>query len=320
MSIGAIPRGRLGLGCVTFGREIPEDACFALMDYAVEHGITLFDTAEAYGGGQARSYRREQLNVDDIREVSDEMHSSEKIIGRWLKSRGSRDRITIVTKVTRDFRRAQVRAALEASLKRLQTDHVDIYLGHLFDAETPVDETVAAFDAVRTAGLARRIGCGNYSGAQLRAALDSSRMQGLRPFEVAELPCNLLQDSPDALPVARDHGLHVLAYSPLAAGFLTGKYSPDRAAFPKGSRFDVIPGHADIYFNERNFRRVAQLQKLAKQTGVPAEELAIAWVLQALPDSTVLVGARTVAHLATALNAQRQKFDATWTTEIANWS
>src|SRR3989454_12828447 len=81
---------RIGLGCATFGREIDEDASFRIMDYAVERGITLFDTAEAYGGGQAREYRRTQLDVDDEREVSGEMHSSEKIIGRWLRSRGCR--------------------------------------------------------------------------------------------------------------------------------------------------------------------------------------------------------------------------------------
>ena len=131
------PARRLALGCTTFGREIPEETAFALMDYAVAHGITLFDTAEAYGGGQARAYRRDRLGIDDTREVSGEMHSSEKIIGRWLKSRGCRDQITLVTKVTRDFTRAHVRAALEASLSRLQTDRVDLYLYHSFDQTTP---------------------------------------------------------------------------------------------------------------------------------------------------------------------------------------
>ena len=89
---------RIGLGCTTFGREIPEATAFSLMDYAVAHGITLFDTAEAYGGGQARDTRRRMLGVDDTREVSHELHSSEKIIGRWLQARGCRDRITLVTK------------------------------------------------------------------------------------------------------------------------------------------------------------------------------------------------------------------------------
>ncbi len=153
------PARRLALGCTTFGREIPEATAFALVDFAVAHGITLFDTAEAYGGGQARAYRRERLGLDDIREVSGELHSSEKIIGRWLTSRGCRDQITLVTKVTRDFSRAHVRAALEASLARLQTDRVDLYLYHSYDSTTPAAETAAAMDAVIRAGLTWAGGC-----------------------------------------------------------------------------------------------------------------------------------------------------------------
>src|SRR5215831_19946331 len=101
----AIPASRIGLGCATFGREVTEEAAFRIMDYAVERGITLFDTAEAYGGGQARQYRKNLLGVDDEREVSGEMHSSEKIIGRWLRATGMRDRIVLLTKVARNFTR-----------------------------------------------------------------------------------------------------------------------------------------------------------------------------------------------------------------------
>lgn len=310
---------RLGLGCTTFGRESTEAEAFALMDYAVAHGITLFDTAEAYGGGQARNYRRERLGVDDVREVSDEMHSSEKIIGRWLHSRGGRDRITLVTKTTRDFRLTSVRAALEASLTRLQTDRADLYLYHSPDPATPPEEASAALDAVVRAGLARAGGCSNYSAGQLRDALAvSSRLNHLR-FEAIQLGYNLLQDTPDALPDAKAHGLGVLAYSPLAAGFLTGKYTPNRANIPKGTRFDVIPAHADIYFNPRNFERVDRLHRLAARSGVPALQLAMGWVLQNPAVTTVLVGARTEAHLANALAAQELAFTPGWMAEIASW-
>ena len=225
----------------------------------------LFDTAEAYGGGQARTYRREQLGIFDVREVSDEMHSSEKIIGRWFKARGTRDQITLVTKVSRDFTAGHVRAALEASLTRLQTDHVDVYLFHSYDASTPVEEAAGAIDAVIRAGLARAGGCSNHSGAQLEAALEASRRLGLRPPEVIQLPYNLVQPNPDSLMIAGREQLGVMAYSPLAAGFLTGKYTADRASVPKGSRFDVIPAHADIYFNDLNFQRVALLHRLAER-------------------------------------------------------
>ena len=289
------------------------------MDYALANGITLFDTAEAYGGGQARAYRRSQLGIDDAREVSDEMHSSEKIIGRWFRARGTRDRITLVTKVTKDFRVPHVREALEASLDRLQTDHVDLYLYHSFDPSSPVDEAALAIDAVIRAGLTRAGGCSNHSGAQLQAALEASRRQGLNGFSTIQLPCNLLQDAHDALPIARQEHLGVMAYSPLAAGFLSGKYTPDRTTVPKGSRFDVIPAHADIYFNERNFRRVQQLHELAQRAGVPALQLAMAWVLHHPLVDTVLVGASTQAQLDNALAAQRQQLAPDWLAEIAAW-
>jgi len=310
---------RLALGCATFGREISEADAFGLMDYALEHGITLFDTAEAYGGGQAKAYRRDRLGIEDTREVSDEMHSSEKIVGRWIKARGHRDQITLVTKVTRDFTRGHVRAALEASLTRLQTDRVDLYLYHSFDATTPAEETAAAIDAVVRAGLTRAGGCSNHTGAQLQAALDTSRRLIVTRFEAIQLPFNLLQSEHDAFPVVEREQVGVMAYSPLAAGFLSGKYTPDRAAVPKGTRFDVIPAHADIYFNDRNFRRVAQLHQLAARTGVPAVQLAMAWVLQHPAVTTVLVGARTVTQLENALSAARLVLAPEWLKEIAAW-
>ncbi len=310
---------RLGLGCTTFGREIGEDQAFALMDYALAHGITLFDTAEAYGGGQARAYRRDRLGVDDTREVSGEMHSSEKIVGRWLRARGTRDQITLVTKATRHPTAAHVRTALEASLQRLQTDCVDLYLYHSHDASASDAEANAALDAVIRSGHARAGGCSNYTGAQLTAALAAGRPEAAHRFEAIEAPCNLAQPHQETFPIAEREQLGVLAYSPLAAGFLTGKYTPDRAAVPKGTRFDVIPAHADIYFTERNFRRVAQLHALACRTGVPALQLALAWVLQQPVITTVLVGARSESHLANALAAAALRFEPVWLAEIAAW-
>lgn len=310
---------RLGLGCTNFGREITEESAFALMDYALENGITLFDTAEAYGGGNAAAYRRERLGIDDTREVSHEMHSSEKIIGRWFKARGCRDQITLVTKVTKDFSCTHVRGALEASLARLQTDYVDLYLYHSYDPATAVAEAATAIDAVIGAGLTRAGGCSNHSGSQLQVALDTSRNLRLRPFSSVQLPYNLLQTGHDALPIAQRAQLDVMAYSPLAAGFLSGKYTPDRAMVPKGSRFDVIPAHADIYFNPRNFRRVQLLHQLATRVGLPPLQLAMAWVLANPLISTVLVGARTPANLDNALAAQQSRLAPEWLDEINRW-
>ena len=186
-----IRASRLGLGCATFGREITQEDAFRIMDAAVERGITLFDTAEAYGGGQAREYRKKYLGVDDQREVSGEMHSSERIVGRWLQSTGMRNRIVLLTKVTTDFSRHHVGEAIAGSLERLQTEFVDLYLYHQFDANTPVEEAAEAASAVQRMGLARAVGCSNYTAPQLRDALMASAARLLTPFQVIESNYNL---------------------------------------------------------------------------------------------------------------------------------
>lgn len=314
-----IRASRLGLGCATFGREITQDDAFRIMDAAVERGITLFDTAEAYGGGQAREYRKKYLGVDDQREVSGEMHSSERIVGRWLHSTGMRQRIVLLTKVTTNFSRHHVGEAIAASLERLQTEFVDLYLYHQFDANTPVEEAAEAASAVYRMGLARAVGCSNYTAPQLRDALMASVTRLLTPLQVIESNYNLaVRDiETELLPLARRESLGVITYSPLGAGFLSGKYVPDRAAFPPGSRFDVIPGHADIYFSERNFALAGKLRALAERTGVPATQLALNWVLQNPAVDTVLIGARNIAHLDNALAALRLAPD--WYDEMSSW-
>ncbi|MBM3740992.1 MAG: aldo/keto reductase [Acidobacteria bacterium] len=275
---------RLGLGCVTFGREIDEDASFRIMDYAVERDIRLFDTAEAYGGG-----------------------ASERIVGRWMESRGARRNVELVTKVLHDHTRAHVRQALEESLERLRTDLVDIYMFHKFDTGTPQEESTAAMVDALNSGRIRQAGCSNYTAAQLHPV-----------FQVTECNYNLcVRDAEQELfPHCLSHGVRVLTYSPLGAGFLMGKYTPDRAAFPKGTRFDVIPGHADIYFSEQNFGIVRRLHALSARTGIQVPLLATAWVLHNRAVDTVLVGARSIEHLDNALAAARLDFDPAWAREI----
>ena len=134
---------RIGLGCVTFGREIDEAQSFRVLDYAFEHGINLLDTAEGYGGGQAQAYRRSRGIVEPA-EPAAEMHSSEKIIGRWLKSNGLRSQVVLQTKIARNFTRQHLPDALDASLERLQTGYVEIYLFHSYDPGTPMEEAMTA--------------------------------------------------------------------------------------------------------------------------------------------------------------------------------
>jgi len=280
---------RIGLGCVTFGREIDEAASFRLLDYAVERGIALLDTAEAYGGGQARAYRRASLGIEDEREVSGEMHSSEKIIGRWLRSRGARRQVVLQTKVSSGYTAEPVRKAIEASLDRLQTERIDFYLLHKLDANTPVRECLEAIAPASRAGKIGAAGCSNVTAACLESALAVSARHDLPRFEVVQPPYSLLDRSIecDLIPLCRREGISVTPYSPLAAGFLSGKYA---ASVPEGSRFHVIPGHADVYFSDRNFRIVQRLQDFSERTRVPAVRLAMAWALRNCDLTAVLIG------------------------------
>jgi aryl-alcohol dehydrogenase-like predicted oxidoreductase len=316
----AIRTPRLGLGCATFGREIDETKCFELMDYAVGRGMNLFDTAESYGGGEARDYRKSHLNVDDIREIGGEHHSSEKIIGRWLRATGSRKQIVLVSKIAENFTRRHVRQALEASLERLGTDYLDVYLFHSFDGSMPLEQALEAMDEVQRSGLVRAGGCSNFSAAQLREALDLTRRLNLHRLEVVEGICNLaVRDAEKSLlPLCRKEDIGFWAYSPLGAGFLSGKYSHDRNALPAGSRFHVIPGHVDIYFSDENFKTVAKLHATAQRWGIDPLQLAMAWVLEHHDITTVLCGARQTSHLANALTALDFKFppEFTWPVQL----
>ena len=137
----------VGLGCVTFGREIDEETAYRMMDYAVEKGITFFDTSQNYGGGQSRRARREMYGVDDRREVTGEMSSSEAVIGRWLRKRGGRDRITLCSKVWSIEGPESISEALDATLERLGTGHVEIYKLHKTVPDVPMAELLGALAA-----------------------------------------------------------------------------------------------------------------------------------------------------------------------------
>jgi aryl-alcohol dehydrogenase-like predicted oxidoreductase len=303
---------KIALGGVTFGREIDERESFRLLDYAVDSGIILIDTAEAYGGGQARQYRRDVLHIDDERETSGEMHSSEKIIGRWLRATGARDRIVLQTK-TLLHGRAEVANAIQRSLERLQTDRIDLYLLHRFNVDVPLEETMEPITEAIRDGRIGAAGCSNATAAQLRSALAISPR-----FEVTQPPYSLVDREIEAefLPLCKEENIGVIGYSPLGAGYLTGKYE---GAIPKGSRFDVIPAHAGIYFSERNSGIVRRLRALSERVGVPMPGLAMAWALRNPDLTAVLIGARHVGHIDNALDALALDAPEDWFSEMSSW-
>jgi 1-deoxyxylulose-5-phosphate synthase len=282
---------RIGLGCVTFGREIDEATSFEIMDHAIECGITLFDTAEVYAKGR-----------------------SEEVIGAWLKSRGKRGDIVLATKVATGLTRERVITSCEASLRRLQTDRIDLFQLHHFDAGNPQEEALAALDTLVKQGKVRYVGCSNYAAWQLCRALWKQDVNKWARFVSTQECYNLaIRDiEKEMIPLTRDQEIGILAYSPLGAGFLTGKYGRDRI-IPKGTRFDVVQGHSDPYFNEAAFHALDDLRAKSERLGIPMVQLALAWVLAQPAVTSMLVGARKVEHIDQAIEAMAlQVPEGTW--------
>ena len=272
----------IGLGGVTFGRETDAETSFAIMDRALECGITLLDTAEAYAAGR-----------------------SEEVVGQWLADRRSRQQIVLATKVTPPLHRERILSSAEASLRRLGTDCVDLFQLHAWDNAGPLDETLEALDALVQAGKARVVGCSNLAAWQLCKALWRQDAHGWARMESVQPNYNLLvrDIEREMLPLCADQEIGVLSYSPLGGGFFTGKYVPGEPA-PKGSRLDIVPGMQPIYLHESGYRVLAGLRAQAEVLGTSTTRLALAWVLGHPGITSALIGARSVEHVEQAIAAQ----------------
>jgi aryl-alcohol dehydrogenase-like predicted oxidoreductase len=287
----------IGLGCVTFGREIDEAASFAVMDHALDRGINLFDTAEAYAKGR-----------------------SEEVVGQWIKARGTRDKIVLATKVTPPLGEARILDAAEASLRRLQVDVIDLYQLHAFDPQTPIEATLGALHKLVEQGKVRHVGCSNFAAWQLCKALWKADVNGWPRLESVQPNYNLaIRDiEAELLPCCADQQVGVITYSPLGAGFLTGKYSRDKSA-PAGARFDIMPGHWSIYEGELAFQRMEKLRAKAAETGRTMINLALAWVIGQPGVTSMLIGCRTTAHIDQAFEAEQMGLAPALRAEMSGW-
>jgi aryl-alcohol dehydrogenase-like predicted oxidoreductase len=267
-----------GLGCNNFGRRLDTDATRAVVDAAIDAGITLLDTADTYGGAGR----------------------SEEILGEVLA--GRRDQVVLATKFGHQSAdlgygaaaggkggRAYIRRAVEHSLRRLQTDHIDLYQLHTPDPVTPVAETLAALDELVQAGKIRYIGHSNFSGWQIAEAALLARELGTVPFISAQNHWSLLERraETEVVPAARHFGLGVLPYFPLANGLLTGKIRQGQSA-PEGSRLAGRPE----YVTEQKLGRVEELISWAQAQGVTVLDAAIGG-LAALPGCTSVIAGAT---------------------------
>ena len=286
----------IGLGCVTFGREIDQDMSFKVMDRALERGIRLFDTAEVYGHG-----------------------NSEQVIGNWMADRGTRDQIVLATKVHGTLTRERVLSSADESLERLQTDCVDLFQVHLWDPVTPLEETVEALHTLVEQGKTRYIGCSNYSAWQLCKALRLQDANGWSEMASVQPNYNLVTRDieQDLLPLCVDQQVGVTSYSPLGAGFLTGKYR-EGAPPPIGARFEVMPGHQDIYFYKEKFRIMEGLRAKSQELGISMIHLALAWAFGQPAITTVLAGARSPGHVDQAFTAEAMGMSPELRAELSN--
>jgi 1-deoxyxylulose-5-phosphate synthase len=299
-----LPVSRLCLGTMTFGLQCDEPASVAILNRAAEGGITFLDTADAYPlGGTAET-----------------VGLTEEILGRWL--RGRRQDFVVATKCfgatgprpwDRGLSRKHILDALDASLKRLQTDYVDLYQAHHPDPDTPIDETLRAFDDVVRAGKARYVGCSNYAAWQTAQALGRSDVLGLARFETVQPRYNLLfrQMERELFPLCADEGLAVIPYNPIAGGLLSGKHRRD-AGPTAGTRFTLGTAarrYQERYWHEREFDTIEALRGLAAEAGMSLVQLAVAWVLANPVVTAPIVGASRPEQLDDLLAAAGKTLD-----------
>ena len=266
----------IGLGCNNFGMRIDQAATQGVVDAALDAGINLFDTADIYGGSQ-----------------------SEVFLGEALK--GKRDEAVLATKFAnpmgegayrRGGSRRYIVQAVEASLKRLQTDHIDLYQMHVPDADTPIEETLRALDDLITAGKVLYIGNSNFTGWQIADADWIARSSHMHRFVSAQNNFSLLERNAvrEVLPACEHFGLGFLPFFPLASGLLSGKYRKGEAA-PEGTRLAAWGARGQAAMSERNLDKVEALRAWATDHGGSLLQLAFAWLLAHPAVSSVIAGA-----------------------------
>jgi aryl-alcohol dehydrogenase-like predicted oxidoreductase len=288
------------LGGNVFGWTVDEPTSFSILDAWLDAGFNFVDTADVYSRWAPGHAGGE----------------SETIIGKWLKASGKRDKVILATKVGMDMgdgriglKPAYIRQAVEDSLRRLQTDRIDLYQAHKDDESTPLDQTLECFGALVKEGKVRVIGASNYSAPRLREALDTSARLGLPRYESLQPLYNLYDRAvyeQELEPLCREQGVGVINFYALAAGFLTGKYrkSADAEKSPRGKNT------VDKYLNDRGRRILAALDTVAGRTRSKPGQVAIAWLLARPSVTAPIASASSLAQLAELEAALRIKVSA----------
>jgi aryl-alcohol dehydrogenase-like predicted oxidoreductase len=289
----------LSLGAMLFGGETDEAEATTMVERALDAGINSVDTANIYGRGR-----------------------SEEILGRALARTGKRQRLVLASKVhvsmddtdpnARGNNRRHIIEQCHASLRRLQTDYLDIYYIHRPSTQVPIDETLRALDDLVRAGYVRYIGTSSFAAWQILEALWASKEYGLNRFVVEQTPYHLLDRriERELAPMAQTYGVGLTIWSPLANGFLTGRYRRD-APRPSEARLSDASGRnswADKHFVDGAFDVVAQLSDLAAEKGFSPAQLAVAWAARHAAVASVILGPRSAAQLDELLGAGDVRF------------
>jgi len=282
----------LTLGGNVFGWTVDEAASFKILDAFFDAGFNFIDTADIYSNWAPGNKGGE----------------SETIIGNWLKKTGKRKDVIIATKLGTDLGGGKkglsakyMKQAVEASLKRLGTDYIDLYQSHIDDEETPVDETMSAFNQLIAEGKVRCIGASNLSAERIKASNDFARTNNLESY-ISLQPCYNLYDrlkfETEYSKLLQEEGLGVIPYYSLASGFLTGKYRSD-ADLDKSKRGQGVKK----YLNERGFKILAAMDVVAREQNVPVAQIAIAWLLHKPLVTSPIASATNISQLNEILHA-----------------
>ena len=291
-----LPVSELCLGTMQFGWTTDEKNSVGVLDAFFAAGGNFIDTADIYTTWGPRGLAA--------------AGEAEAIIGRWMTARGNRDKIVLATKVRgkmwegpdgEGLSRARVLRCCEDSLRRLQTDHIDLYQCHWVDLGTPIDETLAALDDLVRAGKVRYIGASNYPAWRLMEALGQSERHNGARFTSYQPEYSLMERAGfevEAMPLCQHHGLGVIPYSPLARGFLTSKYR--RGAKVESTRAGEV---RELYANDRGFAVIDGLEAIGRAQGKNAAQTALAWLLTNPVVTAPIIGANTAAQLQESLGA-----------------
>ena len=300
----------IAFGGNVFGWTIDEQTSFGILDRFTDAGFNLIDTANVYSRWKPGNQGGE----------------SETIIGNWLKSRNNRQQVIIATKVGadmgtgKDISKANILKEVDNSLKRLQTDYIDLYFSHYDDEKTPVEETLEAYQELIKAGKVRSIGASNFSAARLKESLDASKRLGLPRYEVFQPEYNLYnrqQYETAYEPIVQEFGLGVTNYYALASGFLTGKYRSE-ADLNKSQR----GGGIKSFLNERGFKILEALDQVAERQGSQPASVAIAWLIARSSVTAPIASVTSIEQLKDLEHAANLKFNAEdiqLLDEASNW-